>query len=68
MENQESKKALETTVELDRSSATDRGAEIESDTSSVQNVENVEVEKQEPKKVTEIIVESDRSPGTDRGL
>ncbi|MBD2215229.1 hypothetical protein H6G27_36150 [Nostoc linckia FACHB-104] len=68
MENQEPKKAPETTVESDRSPATDRGADIKSDKSSDQNVENVEVKNQEPKKAPKIIVESDRSPGTDRGL
>lgn len=65
MENQESKKATEIIVESDRSPATDRGADIEPDTSSDQNVE---VENQEPKKAPETTVESDRSPGTDRGL
>jgi hypothetical protein len=65
MENQEPKKVREITVESDRSPATDRGADIESETPSDQNVE---VENQEPKKAPKIIVESDRSPGTDRGL
>ncbi|BAY66890.1 hypothetical protein NIES22_70340 (plasmid) [Calothrix brevissima NIES-22] len=67
MENQESKKAPKIIAESDRSPGTDRGADIESDISSNQNVENVEVKNQEPKKAPKIIAESDRSPGTDRG-
>jgi len=47
MENQEPKKAPETTVESDFPPATDRGADIKSDVSSHQNVK---VENQEPKK------------------
>lgn len=65
MENQEPKKAPETTVESDRSLATDRDADIKSDASSPQNVE---LENKQIKKAQEIKVESDRSPGTDRGL
>ena len=65
MENQEPKKAPETTEESDRSLGTDTGTNIKSDASSHQNIE---VENKEPKKAPEITVESDRSPGTDRGL
>lgn len=65
MENQEPKKALETTVESDRSPGTDKGTDMKSDALSHQNIE---VEKKKPKKAPETTIESDRSPGTDRGL
>jgi hypothetical protein len=69
MENQEPKKAPETTVESDasaRSLGKNQGAEVESDASSHQNVE---VENEGTKKAPEITAESDvsnRSPGKDR--
>ncbi|MEH2056832.1 MAG: hypothetical protein V7K97_11895 [Nostoc sp.] len=65
MENQEPKKTPEITVESDHFPAIDRGADIESDASSHQNIK---VESKGTKKAPEITVESDRSPGTDRGL
>ena len=68
MENQEPKKAPETTAESDtsdRSLKKNQGASVESDTSSHQNVE---VENQEPKKAPETTAQPDRSPGKDRDL
>ncbi len=68
MENQEPKKAPETTAQSDRSPGKDRGAEVKSDTPSHQNVE---VENKGTKKAPETTAESDasdRSPGQDRGL
>ena len=65
MENQEPKKAPETTAESDRSPGENQGAEVKSDASSH---ENVEVENKETKKAPETTAESDRSPGKDRDL
>jgi hypothetical protein len=70
MENQETLKVPEITVESDSCSETDIDAEVKSEASTDQNVE---IEHQKPKKaltkkVSTIIVESDRSPGTDRDV
>jgi hypothetical protein len=70
MENQEPKKAPETTAEFDasdRSPGQDRGAEVKSDASSHQNVE---VEKEDSpgqdRDPQNVEVEKEDSPGQDR--
>lgn len=72
MENLETLKVPEITVESDSCSETDTDtdAKVKSEASTEQNVE---IEHQKPKKaltkkVSRIIVESDRSPGTDRDV
>lgn len=74
MENLETLKVPEITVESDSCSETETETETDAEVKSEASTEqNVEIEHQKPKKaltkkVSRIIVESDRSPGTDRDV